>query len=383
MSVLRSGMALIFVLTLMNPRAVVKATPKPSVQMHPFGTISSGQDTDLYVLTNSLGMVVSITNFGATVVSIKVPDRSGKFEDVALGYDTAKEYEDGKAYIGATIGRYGNRIAHGKFSLDGKLYTLPKNNGDNTLHGGIIGFNRKIWTVKEMPSKEGVALQFSCVSADGEEGFPGKLNVTVLFTLLGEKNELRIEYSASTDKPTVINMTNHTYFNLAGEGKGDILAQTIQLNASKFTPVDGELIPTGEIRDVKNTPFDFTSPFAIGARIDGKDEQLVLGRGYDHNFVIDRKTGSPGLALAATAFDPSSGRVLEVLTTEPAVQLYTGNFLDETYHGKGGKPYPRRSAFCLETQHFPDSPNHPNFPSTTITAEKPLRSTTIFRFSVK
>ena len=383
MSFLRVGMGLLMALTLTGARSWGVPAAKSSVKVQSFGAIASGEKTDLYVLTNNRGMTVAITNYGATVVSIKVPDRAGKIADVVLGFDAAKEYEEGTAHIGGTIGRYANRIAHGSFTLAGKTYTLPKNNGENTLHGGLLGFDKKIWMAKEVPSKEGVAVEFTYVSPDGEEGFPGTMTVTVLFTLLNTKNELRIDYSASTDKPTVVNLTNHSYFNLAGQGNGDILSQTLQLNASKFLPVDSGLIPTGELRNVKNTPFDFTRPVAIGARINGEDEQLKLGRGYDHNWVLDRKTGFSGMELAAIARDPKSGRELEVLTTEPGIQFYTGNFLDGTAHGKGGKVYEQRFAFCLETQHFPDSPNHAGFPTTTLFPSKPFHSTTILRFSAK
>jgi len=371
------SLALIIVETSGSPDNV------PRVEVQPFGAISSGQKTDLYVMTNSKGMAVSITNYGATVVSIKVPDRGGKVDDVTLGFDTARGYEEGKAYFGATVGRYANRIAHGTFTLDGKTCTLPKNNGDNTLHGGLNGFSKKIWAGKEVSSKDGVAVQFTYVSPDGEEGFPGTLTATVLFTLSKDRNELRIDYTASTDKPTVLNLTNHSYFNLAGQNQGSILDETLQLNASRFTPVDATLIPTGELRDVKNTPFDFTHAVAIGARIDDADDQLRFGRGYDHNWVLDKPKDANGPVLAAVAKDPKSGRVLEILTTEPGIQFYTGNFLDGTVRGKGGYAYPRRSAFCLETQHFPDSPNQANFPSTTLMPETQYHSTTVFRFSLK
>jgi aldose 1-epimerase len=383
MSVLRFGMGLLLALTLTGMKCSANPAAKSSVKIQPFGAIASGEKTDLYVLTNGRGMTVAITNYGATVVSIKVPDRARKFADIVLGFDTAKEYEDGTAHIGGTIGRYANRVAHGSFTLAGKTYTLPKNDGENTLHGGLHGFDKKIWAAREVPNKEGVAVEFTYVSPDGEEGFPGTMTVTVDFTLLNAKNELRIDYSASTDKPTVVNLTNHSYFNLAGQGNGDILSQTLQLNASKFTPVDAGLIPTGELRSVKGTPFDFTRPVAVGERINEEDEQLKLGRGYDHNWVLDRKTGFSAVELAAVARDPKSGRVLEVLTTEPAIQFYTGNFLDGTAHGKEGKVYERRHAFCLETQHFPDSPNHAGFPSTTLFPSRPFHSTTILRFSVK
>jgi aldose 1-epimerase len=383
MFVLRFGMGLLLALALTGGKSAANPAAKSSVKVQPFGAVSSGEKTDLYILTNARGMTVAITNYGATVVSLKAPDRAGKFADVVLGFDTPKEYEDGTAHIGGTIGRYANRIAHGTFTLAGKTYTLPKNNGENTLHGGVLGFDKRIWTAKEVASKEGVGVEFTYVSADGEEGFPGTMTVTVVFTLLNAKNELRIDYNASTDKQTVVNLTNHSYFNLAGQGNGDILSQTLQLNASKFTPVDSGLIPTGELRDVSGTPFDFRRPTAIGERINETDEQLKLGRGYDHNWVLDRRTGFSGIELAAVARDPKSGRMLEVLTTEPGMQFYTGNFLDGTAHGKGGKVYERRYAFCLETQHFPDSPNHAGFPSTTLFPSKPFHSTTILRFSVR
>jgi aldose 1-epimerase len=383
MSLLRYGMIFFLGLTLMTLRASDSSGNAPKVEVRPFGAISSGQKTDLYVLTNSKGMVVSISNYGATVVSIKVPDRTGKVDDVTLGFDIAKEYEEGKAYFGATVGRYGNRIAHGTFTLDGKTYTLPKNNGDNTLHGGINGFSKKIWAARELPSRDGEAVQFTYVSPNGEEGFPGMLTATVVFTLSKDKNEMRIDYTASTDKPTVVNLTNHSYFNLAGQNQGNILDEILQINASKFTPVDSTLIPTGELRDVKNTPFDFTRPMVIGAGIDDPDEQVQIGKGYDHNWVLDKSKDASGPVLAAIAHDPKTGRVLEVLTTEPGIQFYTANFLDGTVKGKGGYAYPRRSAFCLETQHFPDSPNQPDFPSTNLAPGKDYHSTTIFRFSVK
>lgn len=383
MPVLRWCMFVLLVLAMANQNAFAGPSPTQAIQVHPFGVISSGQTTDLYVLTNNRGMVVAITNFGATVVSIKVPDRTGHVDDILLGYDAAKGYEAGDAHFGGTIGRYGNRIAHGSFTLDGHVYTLPKNNGENTLHGGIHGFDKKIWAAKEVDSKDGAAVRFTYVSPDGEEGFPGTLTTTVTFTLYKDKDELRIDYTASTDKPTVVNLTNHSYFNLSGQGSGDILATRLQLNASRFTPVDASMIPTGELRAVKGTPFDFTKPVAIGERINADGEQIKFGRGYDHNWVLDAKAGSATPELAAIAHDPKSGRVLEVLTTEPGVQFYTGNFLDGSEHGKGGIAYQQRTAFCLETQHFPDSPNHPSFPTTTLLPGKTFHSTTIFRFSVK
>jgi aldose 1-epimerase len=353
-----------------------------TIRKQSFGKTAGGEQIDLYSLSNKKGMEVAITNFGATVVTLKVPDKAGKAADVVLGFDTLEGYENGTAYFGATVGRYGNRIAGGKFSIDGATYTLPKNNGENTLHGGIVGFNKKVWKAREIASKDGESLEMAYLSADGEEGFPGNLSVKVVFTVPAERNELKIDYSATTDKPTVVNLTNHSYFNLAGEGNGDILDHVLTLHAKQFTPVDKGLIPTGELRDVTGTPMDFTSATAIGKRINDNYEQLVLGKGYDHNWVL---TGGNGKAvtLAAEAYDPKSGRRLEVLTTEPGVQFYSGNFLDGSAKGKGGKAYGQRAAFCLETQHFPDSPNQPKFPSTLLKPGSALHSETVFRFSTK
>jgi aldose 1-epimerase len=360
---------------------VGKANSK--VQKQSFGKTSDGQNIELFTLSNTHGMQVAISNFGGEIVSLKVPDRGGKIGDVVLGYDDVAGYELNKAYFGATIGRYGNRIAKGKFSLDGHEYQLPLNDGPNTLHGGIKGFNRRVFAAKEVSSKAGEALELDYLSKDGEEGFPGNLAVKVVFTLMAESNDLKIEYSATTDKPTVLNLTNHSYFALSGEGSEDMLGDELTLNAKQFTPVDSTLIPTGELRNVSGTPFDFTQPTAIGKRIDqAGDEQLKFGKGYDHNWVLEGGVkSSPG--FAARVYDPKSGRVLEILTTEPGVQFYTGNFLDGTVKGKGGKLYAHRSALCLETQHFPDSPNHPSFPSTELKPGQTLHSTSLYRFSVK
>jgi len=357
-------------------------SPKPKIQKSSFGVTAEGQPVDLYLLTNGKGMSVAITNYGGTVVSLKVPDRSGNPADVVLGYDTVGDYAAGKSYFGASIGRYGNRIAHGKFKLGRETYTLPNNDGDNTLHGGIIGFNKKVWSAQVIPSDDASVLELTYLSKDGEEGFPGNLTAKVTFTLPQNRNELKIDYSATTDKDTVTNLTNHSYFNLAGEGSGDILGHRLKLNASHYTPVDTTLIPTGQIPEVKNSPFDFLKSTVIGARINDDNQQLTFGKGYDHNWVLDRNAGSSSLEVAAEAYEPKSGRVLEVLTTEPGVQFYTGNFLDGA-HGKGNKPYAFRSGFCLETQHFPDSPNHDNFPSTVLKAGTSTHSSTVFRFSTK
>jgi aldose 1-epimerase len=355
----------------------LQAEAKSKMQKQSFGKTEDGQPVDLYILTNKNGVEAAITNYGGTVVSLKVADRNGKFEDVVLGYDNLDGYATGKAYIGATVGRYANRIAHATFRLDGTTYALAKNDGDNHLHGG---FNKRVWTAKDVSGSAGQALELTYLSKDGEEGFPGNLPVKVVYTLT-DQNELRIDYTATTDKDTVLNLTNHAYFNLAGQGNGDILQQQVMIHADRFTPIDATSIPTGELRSVKGTPFDFTNSTAIGARIDQDDQQLKLGRGYDHNWVLNN--GTPGsLFLAAQAYDQHSGRVLEVLTTEPGIQLYTGNFLDGI-HGKDDKVYNRRYAFCLETQHFPDSPNHPNFPSAELKPGQHFQSTTVYKFSTK
>ena len=341
-----------------------------------FGKTQDGREAHLYTLSNKSGTEVAITDFGGTVVSLKVPDRNGKIGDVVLGYDTLGGYENGKAYFGATVGRYGNRIAGARFSLDGKEFTPAKNDGENHLHGG---FNKALWDAEPISAKAGPSLRLHYLSKDGEEGFPGNLSVYVVFSLT-DSNELKIEYSATTDKKTVLNLTNHSYFNL-GES-GAILDHKLTLRASRFTPVRPGLIPTGELRAVAGTPFDFREPTAIGARIDGDDEQLKLGKGYDHNWVLDAGiTDQP--TLAATLYEPVTGRVLETWTTEPGIQMYTGNFLDGTIRGKGGRSYDYRSAVCLETQHFPDSPNHPDFPSTTLAPGKTYHTVTIYKFSTK
>jgi aldose 1-epimerase len=353
-----------------------------NIDKQAFGKTRQGEPADLYVLTNNAGFEVAIANYGGTLVSIKAPDRKGQFADVILGYDTVTGYEAGKSYFGGTIGRYANRIAHGQFVLNGRTYTLARNDGENHLHGGLIGFNKRVWTAKDVSSSAGQALELSYLSKDGEEGYPGNLSVTAVFTVLADRNALKIDYLANTDKETVLNLTNHAYFNLGGQGVGDILGQQLLLHASRFTPVDSTLIPTGEVRNVHNTPFDFLHPTAIGARIDRDDEQLKFGKGYDHNWVLDHGS-QQALASAAEVYDPESGRTLTVSTTEPGIQFYSGNFLDGTEHGKDGKAYTHRSALCLETQHFPDSPNHASFPTTVLKPGREYRSTTVYRFSTK
>ena len=351
----------------------------PLIEKSPFGKTPSGETVELYTLKNSTNVRVQIMTYGGTVVSLQVPDRDGILGDIVLGYDTLDGYLKNSPYFGSLIGRYGNRIGKGRFSLDGKQYQLPKNNGENTLHGGIKGFDKVVWKATEVRSNDEVGLSLTYLSKDGEEGFPGNLSVKVVYTLTNN-NELRIDYSGATDKTTVVNLTHHSYFNLAGEGS--ILQHELMMNAEQFTPVDAGLIPTGELRNVKGTPMDFTQPTAIGARIDQQDEQLILGKGYDHNWVLKtNKTGN--LSLAARVYEPRSGRVMEVSTTEPGLQFYTGNFLDGTITGKGGQVYKQRSGFCLETQHFPDSPNQPRFPSTVLKPGQQYASSTNYKFSAQ
>ena len=345
-----------------------------------FGKTKDGQAVDLYTLTNANGVVVTITNYGGTVVSLKTPDRHGKFADLVLGFDNLDGYLGEEPFFGALVGRYGNRIAKGRFTLDGHEYHLAQNNNGNSLHGGLKGFDKRVWTAKDVSAKDLPSIELTYLSQDGEEGYPGNLSVKVTYSL-APKNELKIDYSATTDKDTVVNLTNHSYFNLAGEGQRDILSHMMMINADRITPVDATLIPTGELKSVEGTPFDFRKPTAIGARIDDNQEQLNFGKGYDHNFVLNHK--SSAWSLAARVTEPSSARVLEVLTTQPGLQFYTGNFLDGTIHGKGGKVYGRRAAFCMETQHFPDSPNHSKFPSTVLKPGERYQSTTVYRFSAE
>ncbi|MFC0629324.1 aldose epimerase family protein [Kribbella deserti] len=342
-----------------------------------FGRTPAGEQVDVYTFTNGR-VTISMLTWGATLQRIETPDRRGKKENISLGFDNLEDYANLSPYFGATVGRYGNRIANGRFTLDGKTYQLPINNGANSLHGGTIGFDKKVWKAKAVRTGSAIGVAFSYVSPDGEMGYPGKLTSTVTYTL-DKANRLRVEYHAVTDKATVVNLTNHVYFNLGGEGTGSIDDHILQLNAPAYTPVDATLIPTGQIAPVGGTPFDFRRPTAIGARIRDDHPQLVIGRGYDHNFVLDR-AGSDGFRLAARAWEPDSGRSVTVHTTEPGVQFYTGNFLDGSFQGIGGKSYRQGDAFCLETQHFPDSPNHPNFPSTVLRPGQTYRSTTTFTF---
>jgi aldose 1-epimerase len=356
------------------------ASGSESIVRSPFGETTDGKAVELYTLTNANGMQVAITTYGGIVVSLTAPDRKDNYADVVLGFDDLDGYLAGHPYFGALIGRYGNRIAKGKFTLEGTEYTLATNNNENHLHGGLAGFDKKVWRARGALTRAGVTLTLNCVSADGEEGYPGKLEVKVVYTLTGD-DELKIEYSATTDKATPINLTNHSYFNLAGQGTGDILGHELTINADRFTPVDAGLIPTGELKPVEGTPFDFRKGTAIGARIEADDEQLKFGGGYDHNFVLN-KDGND-LTLAASVYEPKTGRVVEVYTTEPGVQFYCGNFLDGSNVGKGGKVYNFRNGFCLETQHFPDSPNQPKFPSTILKPGEEYSTTTVYKFFAK
>jgi len=356
------------------------AEAKTTVTNQPFGIMPDGTPVELYSLEDG-PFQVRVSSYGGIIVSLKAPDRSGKAADVVLGFDDLDGYvannnaPKGGAFFGAIIGRYANRIAHGSFTLDGHKYSLPLNNGENSLHGGPRGFNNVVWKAK--PIANGVELSY--LSKDGEAGYPGNLTATVRYTLV--KGDLRIEYLATTDKNTVLNLTNHSYFNLAGQGEGNILNHRLTLYASRFTPVDAGLIPTGDLKSVEGTPLDFRKSTAVGARIDGDDEQLRLGHGYDHNWVLD--SGSGKLTQAAEVYDSDSGRVLKVFTDQPGIQFYSGNFLDGWIKGKGGKPYEKHAALCLETQHFPDSPNHPDFPNTELRPGQRYHTVTIYSFSTR
>ncbi len=353
-------------------------TDKGRISRGPFGTAPDGTPVDVYTLRNSQGSEARICTYGGIVVSLKVPDRKGQMGDVVLGYDTLAEYIKENPYFGSLIGRYGNRIAKGRFTLDGREYTLAVNNPPNHLHGGLKGFDKVVWQARAFEGEQGPVLELTYFSPDGEEGYPGNLNVKAVYTWRDD-NTLRLDYTATTDAATVVNLTHHSYFNLAGAG--DVLSHEVMINANRFTPVDETLIPTGELRPVDGTPFDFRQPTAIGARIQRADPQLKYGNGYDHNWVINNPTGQ--LELQARVYEPTSGRVLEVLSTEPGLQFYSGNFLDGKITGKGGWKYQFRHGFCMEPQHFPDSPNQPEFPSVVLRPGQTYRNTILYRFSVR
>lgn len=354
-----------------------------SVLAQPFDTTETGRLVKLYTLTNANGVELRAMNYGGIILSLRVPDRDGTFDDVVLGYETLAAYVDESPYFGAIVGRYANRIAGGRFTLNGKTYDLATNNGPNHLHGGTVGFDQRVWAARPFVDEHGAGIELSYTSPDGEEGYPGTLDTTVRYTLTDD-NQLIVYYEATTTETTPVNLSQHTYFNLAGDGRRDVLDHRLMLNANRFTPVDATLIPTGALHPVAGTPFDFTSPMPIGARIDADHPQIAYGGGYDHNFVLDRSAaGKDSLALAARVVEPQTGRVMTVHTTEPGVQFYTGNFLDGSLTGQDGAVYDRHYGFCLETQHFPDSPNQSNFPSTILQPGETYRSRTIFTFSTQ
>jgi aldose 1-epimerase len=347
----------------------------------PFGALSDGTKIEAVTLTNSAGISAKIMTLGATLQSLAVPDKAGHKDDVVLGYDTAQEYLTRPNYFGASVGRYANRIAKGKFSLDGKGYTLVTNDGPNSLHGGPKGFDKRVWKIDAVTSGPDAKAVFSYVSADGEEGFPGELKVTATYSL-NEQNELKLEYKATTSKPTVLNLTNHSYFNLSGNDARDVMGNMVTLHAAKFTPVDATLIPTGERRAVAGSPFDFRTPHRVGDRIrDARDQQIRYGRGYDHNFIVDGAAGS--LRPAAVVNDPVSGRTLEMSVTAPGIQFYTGNFMDGTFFGKAQRSYRQGDAICLEPGVFPDSPNHADFPTSRLNPGQTYVNTIVYKFSSK
>jgi aldose 1-epimerase len=354
-------------------------TPRPLFTMTSHGRLPDGRAVDVVTLRNRSGIEMTVLTYGGIIATLKTPDRTGAIDDIVLGFDDLASYADKSPYFGCLIGRYGNRIAKGRFVLDGKMNTLATNNGANHLHGGVKGWDKAVWTAEPSQDARSVNVLLTHTSPDGDEGYPGAVKARVRYTLT-EDNRLIVDYEATTDKPTVINLTQHSYFNLAGARANDILGHQLQLNAASYTPVDDGLIPTGEIAPVVGTPFDFRALTPIGERINGDHQQLVRGKGYDHNFVLTRS--GTGLAEAARVVEPLTGRTLTITTTEPGIQFYSGNFLDGTLKGKGGRVYPHRSGFCLETQHYPDSPNQPKFPTTVLRPGETYKTQTVFTFGV-
>lgn len=346
------------------------------IQIEHWRTLESGESINLYTLRNANGVVARVTNYGGRLVSLHTPDRTGASGEIVLGFDSLDGYLRKNPFFGALVGRYANRIAKGEFSLEGTKYTLARNNGENALHGGLRGFDKVPWSARVVDSASEPTLKLTYLSADGEEGYPGNLQTTVCYSL-SPRNELRIDYQATTDKNTILNLTNHSYFDLSGTGSGNIVDTVVTIHAEQFTPINAHLIPTGELRPVEGTPFDFRKPTCVSARINARDEQLGYGAGYDHNYVLGQSAESP--KLAARAWDPASGRLLEVFTTQPGMQFYTGNHLDGSVMGRFGKPYLFRTGMCFETQHFPDSPNQPQFPSTELKAGERFHQTTLFK----
>jgi aldose 1-epimerase len=373
----RRALAFAPALTLLSCTSDKNNKPMNGITEQAWGALPSGETINLYTLRNEKGVEARISNFGGRLVNLKVPDRAGNFADIVLGYDSIEPYTKPNPFFGTLVGRYANRIANGEFTLDGKKYTLLKNNGPNSLHGGAQGFDKKAWQAEIV--NNGQALQLTYLSKDGEEGFPGNLTSVVTYSL-GNDNAFTIDYAATTDADTVLNLTNHSYFNLAGHGNGKILDHQLTVNADKFTPVNVNLIPTGELQNVAGTPFDFRTPKAIGTNIDSPDPQIQFGAGYDHNFVLNRAAGDPP-SLAARITEPQSGRVMEVLTTQPGVQFYTANHINGEIKGKEGAIYHARGAYCFETQHFPDTPNQPTFPTAVLKPGEKYHQITIFRFS--
>lgn len=366
------------------PASSASPAPTPSrplsMTRSPFGTLPDGQAVEAFTLTNANGMEVKAITYGGIITSLKVPDKAGHIGDVVLGYDTLQGYLDKSPFFGTIVGRYGNRIGKGQFTIDGTTYTLPRNNGENHLHGGPQGFDKKVWKAEPFERADGVGIVFTHTSPDGDMGYPGTLQARVTYTLTPD-NTLRFDYEATTDRTTPVNLTQHTYFNLAGAGNGDILGHEIAFVADRYTPVDKGLIPTGELASVEGTPFDFRKATTIGARIDADHAQIALGGGYDHNMVFTR-TGA-GLERVVSVHEPTTGRTMDMATTQPATQFYTGNFLDGTITGKDGKVYPKRSGFCLETQHYPDSPNKPLFPTTLLKPGETYRQSTAYTFGTR